>query len=166
MAALKAALDAATALVFTVTNVSTFGGNNFRIRMQASGPYTIDTAPEGFSHLSGIFITGATADTTFNYTNLSYTDYFDLVSPEMCSDTLADQVAGKEVGSVLFRIPFDQFTMDIDQTAINDQDEEKKIVLPGSIRGTINFRLYDMFGNLLLCTGSWYFQGSVIRSNF
>lgn len=157
---LKTKLDAATGLVFTVTNVSTFTGNNYRIRLQSAG-HSIDSVTEGFSKLSGISVSPLSVDTTYSYTNLSYTDYFDLVSPEICSNSYVDQVAGKEVGSVLFRIPFNQFSMDVDVESLNDQAGKKNIRLPSSVRGTINFRLYDMFGNLLLCSGSWYLQAAV-----
>lgn len=162
MVELKAELDLALGpIVFTVTNVSTFTGSNFRLRIQATAPYTIDDVTPQFTHLTGIEVSGATVDTTFGYMNLAYTDYFDVTSHEICQSTPIDQVAGKEVNSVLFRVPFDQFSMEIDEIAINDQSGKKDIMTPFSLLSNVSFILIDMFGQVLQSYGRWYVECAV-----
>jgi|CXWL01.1.fsa_nt_gi hypothetical protein len=157
MTALKLALDTALGpLVFTVTNVSTMGGNNFRIRIQCTGPFSVDFASRAFEHLSGIDNSAASMDVTYAYTNLAYTDYFDVTFGNSGFIKAESDMNSFGSGQCIFRVPFNQFTMEVDKDYIIDQSSKKRYEFHES---TLIIQLFDMFGRNLSCSGSWYLQG-------
>jgi hypothetical protein len=148
IAALTGAMNAATGLIFTITNISTFGGS--RLRVAATGLYTI-TASNQFNRLTGITTTTVPALTNdFENFNPTASDFIDICSPQI-STQIPDFNSSNSSSAVLFRVTYGHLTMALNYQSIETQSDTKKLMLTdvGRIEPYIEWRVVDEFGSLV-----------------
>lgn len=89
-----------------------------------------------------------------NYSKLTYTPYFDICCSELHKSNKGDETSAKSSSAIIFRVHFNQLTMEIDPHFIADQSNSgggKKLLFTPYDRsvGNLNLSLVDKFGNLL-----------------